>query len=207
VALRDPTDRRGTDAVAEIEQLAPQPQVSPARVLPRHPQDQGGEGVVDRWSSGPVGVGPSSADEAAVPAQDRVRGDQAMAPQRSGQPPNEGREHGSVGPVQAWSWVGAAQDGNFVAQQEEFDVLGGGRAGDQQDQSEYLPEDQVQQPQRHAWDHAQAAIIAGQRPRLDFWHPTGRRFTIRASRCTGRTLDHLPRILRCSYKSALQSSD
>ena len=48
-----------------------------------------------------------------------------MATQRSGQPPDEGGEHGSVGPVQAWSWVGAAQDGDFVAQHEEFDVLGG----------------------------------------------------------------------------------
>jgi hypothetical protein len=64
--------------VAEVEQLALDPLISPARVLPGHAHDQGGEGVVDRWASGPVGVGPSSADEAAVPAQDRVRGDQAM---------------------------------------------------------------------------------------------------------------------------------
>ena len=37
-----------------------------------------------------------------------------------------------------------------MAQHEEFDVFGGGRSGHQQDQSEHLPEDQVQQPQRHA---------------------------------------------------------
>ena len=85
-----------------------------------------------------------------MPAQDRVRGDQAMATQRSGQPPHEGGEHGPVRPVQAWSWVGAAQDGDLVAQHEELDVLGGGRAAHQQDQPEHLPEDQVQQPQRHA---------------------------------------------------------
>ena len=57
-------------------------------------------------------------------AQDRVRGDQAMATQCAWQPPHEGGEHGPVGPVQAWSWVGAAQDGDFVAQHEELDVLG-----------------------------------------------------------------------------------
>ena len=150
VALQDPPDRRGADAVAEFEQLALDPHVPPARVLPRHPHHQGGEDVVDRWPSGPVRVGPSSADEAAMPAQDRVRGDQAMATQRSGQPPHEGGEHGPVRPVQAWSWVGAAQDGDLVAQHEELDVLGGGRAAHQQDQPEHLPEDQVQQPQRHA---------------------------------------------------------
>ena len=149
VALQDPPDRRGADAVAELEQLALDPHVSPARVLPRHPHHQGGEDVVDRWPSGPVRVGPSSADEAAMPAQDRVRGDQAMATQCSGQPPDEGGEHGPVRPVHARSWVGAAQDGDLVAQHEELDVLGGGRAAHQQDQPEHLPEDQVQQPQRH----------------------------------------------------------
>ena len=84
-----------------------------------------------------------------MPAQDRVRSDQAMATQCAGQPPDEGGEHGSVRPVQAWSWIGAAQDGDLVAQHEELDVLGGGRAAHQQDQSEHLPEDQVEQPQRH----------------------------------------------------------
>ena len=73
-------------------------------------------------------------------------GDHPVATQRSGQPPDEGGEHGPVGPVQAWSWVGAAQHGDLVAQHEELDVLGGGRSGHQQEQSEHLPEDQVQQP-------------------------------------------------------------
>jgi hypothetical protein len=49
----------------------------------------------------------------------------------------------------AVGWVGAAQDGDLVAQHEELDVLGGGRAAHQEDQPEHLPEDQVQQPQRH----------------------------------------------------------
>ena len=84
-----------------------------------------------------------------MPAQDRVRSDQAMATQCSGQPPDEGGEHGPVRPVHARSWVGAAQDGDLVAQHEELDVLGGGRAAHQQDQPEHLQEDQVQQPQRH----------------------------------------------------------
>jgi hypothetical protein len=93
MALQDPSDRGGADAVAELEQLALDPQVSPARVLPRHPHHQGGEHVVDRWPSGPVGVGPSSANEAAMPAQDRVRGDQAVETQCVGQSPRERGEH------------------------------------------------------------------------------------------------------------------
>jgi hypothetical protein len=49
------------------------------------------------------GVGPSSADEAAVPAQGRVGGDQAMATQCGGQPLDGGGEHGPVDPVHARS--------------------------------------------------------------------------------------------------------
>jgi hypothetical protein len=49
---------------------------------------------------------------------------QAMATQRSGQPPHERSEHRPVRPVQAWPWVGAAQDGDLVPLHEELDVLG-----------------------------------------------------------------------------------
>ena len=69
-------------------------------------------------------VGPSSADEAAMLGQDRAGGDQAMATQRSGQPPDEGGEHGPVRPVQARTWVGTAEHGDLVPQHEELDVLG-----------------------------------------------------------------------------------
>jgi hypothetical protein len=115
VALQDPPDGRGADAVAELEQLTLDPDISPARVLPRQPHHHGGEDVVDRWPPGPGRVGPSAAHEATMPTQDRVRSDHAAAPQCPGQPPHERGEDRSVRPVQAWSWVGAAQDGEFVA--------------------------------------------------------------------------------------------
>ena len=91
-----------------------------------------------------------------MPAQDRVGGDQAMTTQRPGQPLDERGEHGPVRPVQARPWVGAAQDGDLVAEDEELDVLGGGRATRQQGQPEQQPEEQVEQPQRHA------CIMSGQ---------------------------------------------
>ena len=101
-----------------------------------------------------------------MPAQDRVRRDQAMAAQPSGQAPNERGEHGPVRPLQAGSGVGAAEHGDLVSQHEQFDVLGGGRAAQQHDQSEHVLEDQVQEPQRHGGDHAgyqRSPITAGQR--------------------------------------------
>jgi hypothetical protein len=54
-----------------------------------------------------------------------------MPTQRSGQPSHERGEDGSVRPVHAWSWVGVAQDGDFVPEHEELDVLGGGRSAHQ----------------------------------------------------------------------------
>ena len=81
-----------------------------------------------------------------MPAQERVGGDQAIATQCPGQPLDEGGEHGPVRPVHAWSWVCAAEHGDFVAQHEELDVLGGGRATRQQDHPDHIPEDQAQQP-------------------------------------------------------------
>ena len=110
--------------MAQFEQLTLDPPVPPARILPRHPLHQGDEDVVDRWPSGPARIGPPSAHEAAMPPQDRVRGDQAMATQGLGQPPDEGGEDGPVRPVHVWSWVGAAEDGDLVPQDEELDVLG-----------------------------------------------------------------------------------
>ena len=61
-----------------------------------------------------------------MPAQDRVRGDQAMATQRAGQPPHERGQHGPVRPVHARTWVSAAQDGDLVAQHKELNILSGG---------------------------------------------------------------------------------
>ena len=107
-----------------------------------------------------------------MPAQDRVRGDQAMATQRSGQPPHERGEHGPVRSVHARSWVGATQDGDLVAQHEELDVLGRGRAAHQQDQPEHLPEDQVQQPRRHIGIMPIERSLLVSDPAPEFWNPT-----------------------------------
>jgi hypothetical protein len=110
--------------------------------------------------------GPFAAHEAAMPAQDRVRRDQAVATQRPGQPADEGGEHGPVCPVQARSWVRAAQDGDLVAQHEELDVLCCRRAGHEQDQPEHLPEDQVEQPQRHVgmMPNCRSSLVSGPHP-------------------------------------------
>jgi hypothetical protein len=42
-----------------------------------------------------------------------------------------------------------------MPEHEELDVLGGGPTTHQDDQSDHLLEDQIQQPQRHGGDHVE----------------------------------------------------
>jgi hypothetical protein len=114
VALEDPTDRRGADSMTEFEQFALHSPVTPSRVLRRHLHDQCRDGVVDRRASGLVRVHPLVVYQAAMPAQNRVRGDQAMAAQRSGQPLDERGEHSPVRPLETRSGIGAAQHGDLM---------------------------------------------------------------------------------------------
>jgi len=54
-------------------------------------------------------------------------------PGQAGVAYREHGEHGPVCPLQSRCGVGAAQHGDFVAQDEELDVLGGGRPTQQQE--------------------------------------------------------------------------
>ena len=53
-----------------------------------------------------------------------------------------------------------------MAQHEELDVLGGGRATRQQDQPEHQPEDQIEQTQRHVeiMSDQQSLLVSDPRP-------------------------------------------
>ena len=69
VALQDAPDGRGADAVAELEQLALDPQIPPARILSRHPHHHGGKGrhqsVAAQTGSGRSTVGARDAGASA----------------------------------------------------------------------------------------------------------------------------------------------
>jgi hypothetical protein len=122
--LEDSADGGCSDAVAELEKLALDALVAPGLVLAGHPLDQRGDRVVERWAPGAVRVGPLLGHQAALPAQDRGRGDQAVTAQHRGWASDQRGEHGPVGPVQARARVGSAEHGDFVAQDEQCDVLG-----------------------------------------------------------------------------------
>jgi hypothetical protein len=77
----DVADRGRRDGDAELAQLADDPQVPPARILAREPQDQLPHLTADRRASrASVRVGPAASDKPAMPAQERLRPHQESVP-------------------------------------------------------------------------------------------------------------------------------
>jgi hypothetical protein len=110
--------------VAEFEQLALDPLVSPAVVLGGEPPDQRGDLCTDWRPARAVRMGPFPGDQAAVPPQDGARGDQAVCSQLRWQVPDQRSQDGPVGPVEPGPGIGAAQHGDLVPQDQQFGVLG-----------------------------------------------------------------------------------
>jgi hypothetical protein len=123
--FENPADRGCADPVAEFQQLALDPLVSPAVVLGGEPFDQRGDLGADRRPSRSVRVSPLAGDEAAVPAQDGAGGDQPVHPQLCWQEPDQRGEDCAVCPVEPGRGIGAAQHGDLVPQHEQLGVPGG----------------------------------------------------------------------------------
>jgi hypothetical protein len=119
-----PADGGGPDPVAELEQLALDPLISPALVLGGEPLDQPGDLGTGWRAPRVVRAGPLLCHQAAVPAQDSAGRDQPVRPQLPWQEPDEHGEDRATGPVHAGPGMGAAQHGNLVPHHQQLDVLG-----------------------------------------------------------------------------------
>jgi hypothetical protein len=119
--------------------------VAPAGILPGHLLDQGGDGRVDGWASGLVGVCPVAGDQPPVPAQDRGWGDESVRRQRSGQESDQGGERRPVGPVQTRCRVLSAKDRVFVTQDQDLYVFGRTGTGEERESAGDAAERKVEQ--------------------------------------------------------------
>ena len=117
--------------MSEPEEFALEAAVAPRRVLVCQAQDQVAEFVTDWWAARLVGIGPFSGDQAAVPGQQRRRGDDAMPTQVAGEQAGQSGQNCPLRPTGSRSADAAAQHSDFVAQDQNLDVLGGGAAGEQ----------------------------------------------------------------------------
>jgi hypothetical protein len=82
---QDAANRRRSHAVAEFEQLALDPLVSPALILSGHALDQHGHSVLVGRTSDTVGIGPFFGDHATVPGQQRGGGADPMQAESTGE--------------------------------------------------------------------------------------------------------------------------
>ena len=100
--------------VAEFEQLALNPLVSPLGILPGQLGDQTDDRVVDWWASGPVRIGPLPRYQPAMPAQNRARRDQPTVPDGPRQVPTQRGEQRAICPIQLRLRVRSTQDRDLV---------------------------------------------------------------------------------------------
>ena len=151
MAAQGRADRGGRDLDAEPEELALDALVAPARVLPGQADDQLLDVLIERRSpESTTGIGPGAGDQAAVPAQQRLRGDEEAGPAGSWQHAADRGEQGSVGRLQPRSLDLAAQHGELVAQHQDLEVLGGVAAGEQREQLDGAAQGQVGESRQHA---------------------------------------------------------
>src|ERR1019366_624809 len=87
VGLEDLPDGRRRDVDSQAGQFPVDPAVAPVGVVAGQPEDQGPDGLAGGRPAGPAAHGPrrpAAPDDVAVPAQDRVRGDQKPQPVATG---------------------------------------------------------------------------------------------------------------------------
>ena len=102
------------------------PAVPPAGVLAGQPEDQGLDVPAGSWPAGLAAQGPggpAAADDIAVPAQDRVRGNQQMQPVAAGfrYHGEQGRQKRPVRPVQPRAArLPPLQDSELMAQDQDL---------------------------------------------------------------------------------------
>ena len=113
----------------EADHLAVDPAVSPFGVLAGQSADQCLDVPAGRWPAGPAAHGlggPAAAEDVAVPAHDRFRGDQQPQPLAAcfGYHAEQGRNQGPVRPVQLrLARLPPLQDGELVAQDQDLGGL------------------------------------------------------------------------------------
>jgi hypothetical protein len=146
VAAQRRADRGCRDLHAQPKQLALDTLVAPARILPGQTHDQRLHVLIQRRSPWSARIRPRAGDQATMPAQQRLRLDKEAGPARSGQHAADRSQQGTVGGLEPGPWDLAAQDAELVAQDQEFQVLGGIAAGQERKQLDRAAQREVGDP-------------------------------------------------------------
>jgi len=123
MTAEDTADGLVRAAHAELEQLALDPPVTPARVLPGQAQDQLSTLGDQTRASAPGAAGeqrPLAPDEIAMPAQQGLGADQEAGPGRARQPLAEAGEQEAISRPPAWPLDLALENAQLVPENQEL---------------------------------------------------------------------------------------
>ena len=137
-------DRGCRDPHPEAQQFSLDALVAPTGILLGEADDELLDVLVERGSPrATIRVGPSARDEAAVPAQQRLRLHQEAGPAGWGQDAADGGEQRPVGGFELGSWSLAAEHGHLMSQDEDLKILGGIASGEEGEQLDGAAQRQV----------------------------------------------------------------
>src|SRR5579859_6698718 len=157
MAAEDGADGGGGDTMADLDELALDPEVAPTRVLLGHPDHELADLVGQRWPAAPGTEKegrPLVADEVTMPAEDGFWLDGQGCPCRRRQVVAESGEEHPVGQVAVRSpaWVASKND-VLVAERDDLGLVGGeiaeGCAHQSQEHVDLKPEQSVVRREEH----------------------------------------------------------
>ena len=151
--MQDLPHRGGRDGVAELDEFALHPPVSPGRIVDGHADNElADRGCRGRPSGTPAGrVLPSACDQLSVPGEQRRRGyREHLAPSAPGDQPGQGREPQPVARLVADPPDLAAQDRVLMPEHEEFGILGHLAPGQHHQAAQQTAREQVGDGEDHS---------------------------------------------------------
>jgi hypothetical protein len=134
------------DVDPELAQLANDPDVAPAAILARQPQNKPAHLAVDWRSTGtPVRIRPVAGDEPTMPAQERLRPDHERPPRPTRQHPAERSQQQPVIRRELRPPHLPPQDRQLVPQHQDLELLRALATREQHDQLEQTAGEDVHQ--------------------------------------------------------------
>jgi hypothetical protein len=147
---KQPPDRARRDPHTELQQLARDPRIAPARVLARQPQDELTNATLNRWPSWrTLRLCPAATHQLPVPAEQRLRRHDHPLPASRREKPSKCREEGAIGCSERRPRLLPMEHRQLMPQNNEFDVLGELAALASDEQPQHRGEREVNEGKEH----------------------------------------------------------
>ena len=146
---QDPADCALSGSMAQAEQLALDPAVSPSRVLPGQVQGQIADLLGDSRASRPARVGPFPFDQTTVPGEQGAGRHDPMSPQALRLQSCQCSEHTAVGPIRLRASDLTSQYRDLMPQHQNLQILRAATTGEQREPGDHARHGEVYEAEEH----------------------------------------------------------